>query len=60
MKARPIIENLFSNTLKEEDGELLERVFSKEEIKEAVFRMAKDKSPGLDGFTLLFYQECWT
>lgn len=37
----------------------LERPFTKEEIKEAIFYMTKDKYLGPNGFSLLFYQECW-
>lgn len=56
---RPIIENLFSCCMDEEEVSSLESVFSKDEVKEAVFSMDKDKSLGLDGFSSLFYQECW-
>lgn len=37
----------------------LEREFSKEEVKKAIFSMAKDKSLELDGFSMLFYQVYW-
>lgn len=37
----------------------LEVAFLEDEIKEGVFGMAKDKSPSPDGFSMLFYQECW-
>ena len=36
----------------------LERIFEMEEIKEAVFSCDRDKSPGSDGYTMAFYQDC--
>lgn len=55
----PMIDNLFSKSLEQEDVDNLEGCFLEEEIKEAVFSMAKDKSPGPDGFSMSFFQECW-
>ncbi|GJY31196.1 RNA-directed DNA polymerase, eukaryota [Tanacetum coccineum] len=37
----------------------LERIFSKEEIKQAVWDCGLDKSPGPDGFTFGFYRRFW-
>lgn len=36
----------------------LEKPFT-EEVKWALFAMERAKVPGLDGFTMHFYQECW-
>lgn len=33
--------------------------FGEEEVKDAAFGMDGEKSPSLDGFTMLFFQECW-
>jgi len=57
--SRPCSDNLFTDTLVPYDVESLEMTFSQEEINEAAFCMPNDKSPGPDGFTMLFYQECW-
>ncbi|GJV85190.1 RNA-directed DNA polymerase, eukaryota, partial [Tanacetum coccineum] len=38
----------------------LERVFSKDEIKQAVWDCGLDKSPGPDGFTFGFYRKFWS
>lgn len=44
----------------DEDGVAqLEARFSEEEIKEAIFSIDDDKSPSPNGFSSLFYQECW-
>lgn len=51
---RPIIDNLFSSHLNEECVLRLEAPFSEEEVKEAAFSMYKDKSPGPNGFSMLF------
>lgn len=51
---RPTINNLFTKCLDEIEAFKLENVFS-EEVKEVVF----SKGGGPDGFTSLFYQECW-
>lgn len=39
--------------------ENLEKYFSFEEAKYVIFKMDKDKSSGLDGFSMLFFLECW-
>lgn len=57
--SQPRIMNLFDASLPLESVALLERPFSKEEIKLAVINMNKDKSPKLDRFSMAFYQSCW-
>ncbi|KAL5543460.1 hypothetical protein UlMin_007244 [Ulmus minor] len=42
-----------------ERAEWLERPFEEEEIKKAVFGCDREKSPGPDGFTGDFFQDCW-
>lgn len=36
------------------------RVISKDELEEAINKMAKNKAPGPDGFTIKFYQANWS
>lgn len=43
----------------EEMGRKLEKSFTLEEIKDAVFSMPADKSPGPDGMNGTFYKEHW-
>lgn len=45
--------------ISQEDNDLLTQVFSFEEVKEAVFSMHPDKSPGPDGMNPTFYQRFW-
>lgn len=56
---RPVVENLFDNSLYLVLADWLERPFGEEEVKEAIFGMDGSKSPSLDGFTMFFYQVCW-
>lgn len=42
-----------------EDNRMLMSPFSLEEVKCAVFTMNPNKAPGPDGFTPLFFQDCW-
>ena len=37
----------------------MDRPFSEEEVRIAVFQLNKEKVIGLDGFTIAVYQECW-
>ena len=41
------------------EAENLERPFEEEEVKKVVFESDGNKSLGLDGFTLAFFQKCW-
>lgn len=41
------------------DLAMLERPFSREEIKKAVFDLGADKAPGPDGFPLHFFKQFW-
>ncbi|RVW97045.1 Transposon TX1 uncharacterized 149 kDa protein [Vitis vinifera] len=42
-----------------ESGVWLDRPFTEEEVRRAVFQLNKEKAPGPDGFTIAVYQECW-
>ena len=33
--------------------------FTKEEISKAIFQLDRDKASGLDGFTIVVFQDCW-
>ncbi|GKA08064.1 RNA-directed DNA polymerase, eukaryota, partial [Tanacetum coccineum] len=50
----------FHNVLSYEKAQDLERVFLKDEIKQAVWDCGLDKSPGPDGFTFGFYRKFWS
>lgn len=52
-------EDLFENRLSVADGDLLIRPFSVEEIRQAVWDCEGDKSPGPDGFSMIFYRNHW-
>ena len=39
---------------------LLERQFDKEEVLQVVKDLQGDKAPGPDGFTMAFFQKCWS
>ncbi|GJX12134.1 RNA-directed DNA polymerase, eukaryota [Tanacetum coccineum] len=56
---RLVLDMVFPNRLSPEQAQDLERVFVKEEIKEAVWDCGLDKSPGPDGFTFGFYRRFW-
>ena len=42
-----------------EDNSRLEKVPSKEEVKEIMFKSNLNAAPGTDGLTSLLYKECW-
>ena len=45
--------------INEQDGIFLTSMFSKQEIKEAVFDCGSNKAPGLDGFNFSFVKRFW-
>ncbi|GJU34638.1 uncharacterized protein Tco_1182992 [Tanacetum coccineum] len=53
------VQDLFSNRLSSNQAEYMARQVSNEEIKEAIFSMGDDKSPGPDGYTATFFKGAW-
>ncbi|RVW19678.1 Structural maintenance of chromosomes protein 3, partial [Vitis vinifera] len=53
------IEGIDWAPISEESAIWLDRPFSEEEVRMAVFQLNREKAPGPDGFTLAVYQECW-
>ncbi|GJU82334.1 hypothetical protein Tco_1284699 [Tanacetum coccineum] len=51
--------NLFPNKLDPEDALNMIRPVTQKEVKDAMFSMGNDKSPGPDGFTAAFFKEAW-
>ena len=45
--------------ISDEQNKLLIAPVTEEEVKEALFSMHPDKSPGIDGISLAFYQHFW-
>ncbi|GJW71739.1 RNA-directed DNA polymerase, eukaryota [Tanacetum coccineum] len=56
---RLMLDMVFPNTLSSDQSLDLERPFSPEEIKGAVWDCGSNKSPGPDGFTFDFYRKFW-
>ncbi|GJZ03194.1 hypothetical protein Tco_0521155 [Tanacetum coccineum] len=52
-------DNLFVNTLDSHVASYMIRVVSTHEVKEAVFEMGNDKSPGPNRYTAAFFKEAW-
>lgn len=50
---------LHISELQQVPGLELDRLFSEQEIEQAVHNLPKGKAPGLDGFTNDFYGSCW-
>ncbi|RVW69351.1 Transposon TX1 uncharacterized 149 kDa protein [Vitis vinifera] len=53
------IEGLDWSPISEESAISLDAPFTEEEISKAIFQMDRDKAPGLDGFTIAVFQDCW-
>nr|GEU96327.1 hypothetical protein [Tanacetum cinerariifolium] len=51
--------NLFQTRLTADDALNTVRVKSDQEVKEAMFSIGNDKSPGPDGYTAAFFKEAW-
>ncbi|XP_070029459.1 uncharacterized protein [Nicotiana sylvestris] len=51
--------NTIPKLIEESDNKTLIALPTEEEIKEVVFSMYADSSPGPDGFSTKFYQTCW-
>ena len=54
----PILRNVRRKVTKEHNNSIL-TLFEPHEIMETIFSMHPDKSPGLDGINLGFYQHHW-
>ncbi|RVW83847.1 Transposon TX1 uncharacterized 149 kDa protein [Vitis vinifera] len=53
------IEGLDWSPISEESAIRLDSLFTEEEIFKAIFQLDRDKAPGLDGFTIAVFQDCW-
>jgi hypothetical protein len=57
---RPTVDGLDFDMISEEEQALLERKFDREEVLQVVKDLQGDKAPGPDGFTMAFFQKCWS
>lgn len=51
------MDNLEFEAITEDTASWLQREFGVQEVKEAVFSANGDKAPGLDGFSMAFFQQ---
>jgi hypothetical protein len=56
---RPQLDNLEFDMLNGEEASSLENPFEEREVREVIKGMDRDKAPGLDGFSMAFFQDCW-
>ena len=54
------MEGLDFARIEEEERQFLEKEFMKEEVIQVLREMEGDKALGLDGFTMAFFQKCWS
>jgi hypothetical protein len=53
------LDNLEFDILSDFDASSLEEPFEEREVWEVIKGMDGDKAPGLDGFSMAFFQKCW-
>ena len=54
------MDGLYFACIEEEERQSLEKEFTKEEVIQVLREMEGDKAPGPDGFTMTFFQKCWS
>ncbi|GKC49040.1 RNA-directed DNA polymerase, eukaryota, reverse transcriptase zinc-binding domain protein [Tanacetum coccineum] len=54
------IDDLFSTKLTKEDNDLMIKEVTDAEIKEALFDIGDNKSPGPDGYSMVFLKKAWS
>jgi hypothetical protein len=59
MSWRPRLDDLEFDSLSAGEASFLEAPFLEREVKDVIFGMDGNKAPGLDGFSLAFFQACW-
>ena len=57
---RPILDDVEFGRISKEDALWLDRPFEKDKVFWVVSGFNGDKSPGLDGFSMAFFQSCWS
>jgi hypothetical protein len=57
---RPTIDGLDFDLISDEEQAMLERKFDRDEVLQVVNDLQGDKAPGPDGFTMAFFQKCWS
>ena len=59
MARRPVLDDVELPSILEEDALWLDRPFDEEEVFGVINDFNGDKAPGLDGFSIVFFQSCW-
>ncbi|CAN0913362.1 Transposon TX1 uncharacterized 149 kDa protein [Linum grandiflorum] len=59
LQLRPFSTNLIRRSINGEQGDVLIRQFTIDEVERAVMNSVGDKAPGMDGFSLEFYKRKW-
>ena len=57
---RPVLDDVEFSRISEEDDIWLERPFDEEEVFGVINGFNGDKASGLDGFSVSFFQSCWS
>ena len=56
---RPILDDVDFSSISVEDASWLDRPFEEEKVFEVIHECNGDKAPGLDDFSMAFFQSCW-
>ena len=58
--SRPLLDGIQFSVISDEDVVWLDHPFDENEIIDVVKGFNRDKASGLDGFSLAFFQQCWS
>ena len=60
MVDRPVLDDMIFSRIFEEDALWLDRLFDEEEVYGVITGFNVDKAPGPNGFSMAFFQSCWS